>query len=64
MEIKDLNPEFFLLKKKKKKTKSIYINRCKNFVNFSKKKNQLFSILHTYFYKTLISVCLFYTFIQ
>ena len=62
MEIKDLNPEFFFIKKKK--TKSIHINRCKNFVNFAKKKNQLFSILYTYFYKTLISVCLFYTFIQ
>ena len=45
MEIKDLNPEFFLLKKKK--TKSIYINRCKNFVNFAKKKKTNFFLFYT-----------------
>ena len=40
--------------------KCICINGCIIFVYFAKKKI-LFSILHTYFYKTPTSVCLFYT---
>ena len=42
-------------------TQSIRISRCKISVYFVLKKNMFFSILHTHFYKTPTSVCLFYT---
>ena len=41
-----------------KKTKNIHISECKIFIYFAQ-KNLLFSILHTYFYKTHILVYLF-----
>ena len=43
--------------------KSNYVNLCINFFHFVHLKST-FLILHTYFYKTPASVCLFYTFIQ